>query len=414
MKRAITLAIPLLALALLDLAIFAVVVLGLGRPPAGAEVRWLAVSMAAAALCALVYAVAHPRLARLAGRLAYGDRPPSREQLRALTSELTRTVPIDEVLLHLAEALRHRLALDTVELWTGSEGALERRASDPERGPATLRLGESEARLLSRGGVSGPAWIGVWLPQILDGRDQTELRVAPIVESGELLGLIVVERAPGREAFGREDEDVLHQLGRQVGLALRNSQLDSELRSSLEELTRRSEELRESRARIVAASDAERRRIERDLHDGAQQQLVAVAIKAGLARDLVENDPAEAKIVLDSWRPRRMAPSTGSATCSRHLPASSARARLGRGAARSRRSSRGTWTRRVGPGSLGTSPEVEATIYFCCLEALQNVAKHAGDGARSGSGSGKRRSGSSSRLPTTGPASTLDRRRAPG
>src|SRR5262245_20323012 len=298
MKRAITLVIQLLALALLDLAIFAVVVLGLGRPPAGAEVRWLAVSLAAAALCALAYTGAHPSLARLANRLAYGDRHPSGGHLRALTSGLTRTVPIDEVLLHLAESLRHRLALDAAELWTGSGGALERRASNPERGPATLRLGESETSLLSRGGVSGPAWIGVWLPQILDGRDQTELRLAPIIESGELLGLIVVERAPGRGAFSREDEDVIHQLGRQVGLALRNSQLDSELRSSLQELTRRSQELRESRARIVAASDAERRRIERDLHDGAQQQLVAVAIKAGLARDLADSDPAEAKVLL--------------------------------------------------------------------------------------------------------------------
>ncbi len=381
MKRAITLAIPLLALAFLDLAVFAVVVLGLGRPPAGAEVRWLAVSLVAAALCALAYSLAHPRLARLADRVAYGDRHSSREQLRALTSELTRTVPIDEVLLHVAESLRHRLALDTAELWTGSGGALERRASDPERGPATLRLGESEAGLLSRGGVSGPAWISVWLPQILEGRDQTDLRVAPIVESGELLGLIVVGRAPGREAFGREDEDVLHELGRQIGLALRNSQLDSELRSSLEELTRRSEELRESRARLVVASDAERRRIERDLHDGAQQQLVAVAIKAGLARDLAESDPTEAKVVLGQLTAEVHSALDGLRDLAHGVyPPLLLERGLGEalGAAVGRRAAGG----RVEAAHVGRySPEIEATVYFCCLEALQNAAKHAGENA---------------------------------
>ena len=379
MKRAITLAIPLLALAVLDLAVFAAVVLGLGRPPTAAEARWLAASMVGAAVCALGYTAAHPRLVRLANRLAYGDRSPAGEQLRALTSGLTRTVPIDELLLNLAESLRNRLALDAAEVWTGFGGALERRASDPEREPATLRLGEPEARLLSRGEVSGPAWIGVWLPQLLAGRDRTDLRVAPIVESAELLGLIVVERAIGREPFGREDEEVLHQLGRQIGLALRNSQLDSELRSSFEELTRRSDELRESRARVVAASDAERRRIERDLHDGAQQQLVAVAIKAGLARDLADSDPAEARVVLEQLTTEVHVALTRLRDLAHGIYPPLLRERgLGEAlsAAVDRRAARG----RVETVSLRRySPEVETTVYFCCLEAVQNAAKHAGE-----------------------------------
>src|SRR5262245_2975083 len=302
MRRALAVLIPALGLAVIVVIVFALVVLGLGRPPDGVETRWLAVSMGAAALCAVTYVGLHGRLARLGSRLAYGDRRPPGEPLQALTSGLTREVPTDELLLELAGSLRRRLVLDAAEVWAGSGGRLELRASDPERAPATLVVGESEMRLLRRGAVSGRTWLGVWLPRLLEHHGQRDVRVAPITESGELLGLVVVARDAGGEPFASADEAVLRQLGRQVGLALRNSQLESELRSSLDQLTRRSEELRLSRARLVSASDAERRRIERDLHDGAQQHLISLAAQVGLARDLSDSDPAETRAVLERVR----------------------------------------------------------------------------------------------------------------
>ena len=173
MRRVIVHAIPLLVLAGLVLAVFALVVLGFGRPPTGAESGWLAASMVAAGVCALVYAAARGRLVTLADRLAYGERRHPAQQLRSVTSGLTRAVSTDQLLLELAESLRRRLALDAVELWTRPGGLLERRASDPEREQATLRLGEPETRLLSRGTVSGPTWLRVWLPQFLAGRGST-------------------------------------------------------------------------------------------------------------------------------------------------------------------------------------------------------------------------------------------------
>src|SRR5206468_8235966 len=94
--------------------------------------------------------------------------------------------------------------------------------------------------------------------------------------SGRLLGLIVAVRPANGDAFRTDDETVLAELARQVGLALHNVQLDSALQASLDEVRRQAEELRASRARIVAASDAARRQIERNLHDGAQQHLVAL------------------------------------------------------------------------------------------------------------------------------------------
>ncbi len=64
-------------------------------------------------------------------------------------------------------------------------------------------------------------------------------------------------------------------------------------------MRRQAEALQASRARIVAAANAERRRIERNLHDGAQQHLVALAVKVRLARQLGERDPARANAVLE-------------------------------------------------------------------------------------------------------------------
>src|SRR5205814_8645128 len=123
--------------------------------------------------------------------------------------------------------------------------------------------------------------------------------VAPITHSGELLGAIVVERPAGGDPFAEEDDRVLTELARQVGLALHNVQLDSALQATLDELRHQAEELRTSRARIVATADAERRKIERNLHDGAQQHLVALAVNVRLARQLAESDPEMAKEMLD-------------------------------------------------------------------------------------------------------------------
>src|SRR5438477_12324651 len=77
-------------------------------------------------------------------------------------------------------------------------------------------------------------------------------------------------------------------------LAEHNVQLDSALQASLEEVRQKADDLQDSRVRIVTAADAERRRIERNLHDGAQQQLVALGVKVRLARQVASKDPEKA------------------------------------------------------------------------------------------------------------------------
>src|SRR5437763_12674 len=116
------------------------------------------------------------------------------------------------------------------------------------------------------GATSAPCSSCRWRrPAILDGGGSAAVRVAPVAHAGELLGLVVVRRRPDGEPFTEAEDRVLTELARQIGLALHNVQLDTALQASLDELKLRNDELQQSRARIVAAGDAERRKLERNL-----------------------------------------------------------------------------------------------------------------------------------------------------
>jgi signal transduction histidine kinase len=321
-------------------------------------------------------------LERFANRLVYGERHAPDEVLRTFGSRLSRAIPLDELLLQMVESLRKTLALQAAEVWTGTNGLLERTASVPEQGTGHLSLNASEEQVVARAGVSGPAWVEVWMPALLPDGDDPILRVAPITNSGELLGLIVARRGPGSERFNDEDDRVLTELARQVGLALHNVQLDSALQASLDEVRRQASELQASRARIVAASDQARRQIERNLHDGAQQHLVALAVNVRLARQLADADPEQAKAILDELggelqdavqELRELAhgiypPLLMDQGLTAALRAAAGRSQLD--------------VEIEGDELPRYAADVEAAVYFCCLEALQNAGKYAGEGAR--------------------------------
>ena len=282
-------------------AVYLVIVIGLGRTPDDTERNLLVLSMLAAAIASLAYVPARERLAETANRLVYGERHPPDEVLRTWGSRLSRSIPMDELLLQLAESLRKVLVLRRAEIWTGTPDRLELAVSVPDR---TARAAAARPR-----GAAGR-----------DPRRRHRQRVArgvaarpcsrtarrrscawrPASHSGELLGLLVIERAADGDHFTDEDDRVLTELARQVGLALHNVQLDSALQESLENLKRANEDLRTSRARIVATGDAERRKIERNLHDGAQQHLVALAVNLRLTKDILADDPEAAAEMLDA------------------------------------------------------------------------------------------------------------------
>jgi signal transduction histidine kinase len=267
--------------------------------------------------------------------------------------------------------------LRRAEIWTGSAGRLDLAVAVPDRSAPSLVLGPEEQPVVTRAGVTGNAWLEVWLPGLLEGRAPAQLRVAPASHSGELLGLLVIERPVDGDHFTEEDDRVLTELARQVGLALHNVQLDSALQESLENLKRANDDLQASRARIVASGDAERRKIERNLHDGAQQHLVALAVNLRLAKDMLDDDPESAAEMLDALGDavkdtiqelRDLAhgiypPLLMDAGLAEALRAAANRNPLAVS---------------VEADGLHRYPsELEAAVYFCCLEALQNAAKHA-------------------------------------
>jgi signal transduction histidine kinase len=367
--------VSLAGLSGLVVVVYLLVVLGLGQVPSEGERALLLLSMVAAAVCALLYHPARERLTQAANRLVYGERSAPDEALRTFGTRLSRAIPLDELLLQLAESLHKTMALEAAEVWTGSEGLLERAASVPDRGPARLTVDPAEAPVVARAGVSGPAWLAVWLPRLLDGRHDAAMRVAPVAHSGELLGLLVVVRRP-EEWFSEEDERVLAELARQVGLALHNVRLDSALQASLDELRHKAEELQASRARIVAAADAERRRIERNLHDGAQQRLVALSLELSMLKKRLDADAeastrldhAHSEIALSLEELRDVARGLHPAVVSGH----------GLAVALESLAARATVPVRLNVELEDRLPEpVEVAAYYLVSESLANIGKHA-------------------------------------
>jgi signal transduction histidine kinase len=160
-----------------------------------------------------------------------------------------------------------------------------------------------------------------------------------------------------------------------------NRTLEQRVRDQVDALERQADELRASRARIVAAADAERRRIERNLHDGAQQYLVGLAANLGAVRELAESDPAKAKAILDELGESIQVAMQDFRDLAHGVypPLLQDRGLTEALTSAARRIAIPT---RVEAGGLRRyDPGVEATVYFCCLEALQNAAKHAGANA---------------------------------
>ncbi len=373
--------IVLLGFAGLVCGLFLLVLVLLGRRPAGDERDLYAFCFGAALLaCALVVPVGSG-LRRRAHRRVYGERESPEANIGKLGSRMTRALPMDELLLQVVETLRKSLALTSAEVWTGERCHLVRAASIPERGPGAIELDPDALHVVVRAQAQGNAWLAMWLPGLLAGREEQIVRSVSIRHRGELLGLLVLERPSNGDPFSSDEDRMLVALARHLGLALHNVRLDTALEASVHQLEQRNVELNESRARIVAVADESRRSIERDLHDGAQQHLVALAAKIGLIRSMLDSDPAAATIALDGlaqditstieelrelahgiYPPRLRDRGLGEA--------------LGNAAARAQRPTT------VELDGVGRYPaDVEAAVYFCCLEAIQNAEKYAGNEA---------------------------------
>ncbi|HYT14226.1 MAG TPA: histidine kinase [Candidatus Nitrosopolaris sp.] len=299
----------------------------------------------------------------------------------SFASQLARGVPMEELLLQMVEALRDGFKLDSAELWLCEGGRLRLAAAEPRAQKKPVAITPAEETIAANAHVSSAAWAKVWLPALLEERNHASLRLAPISNSGQLFGMVVAERSQNGESLAAEVDVTLEEVARELGVALKKAHLDSSLQESLEQLRRQAAELQASRGRLVAAADAERRRIERNLHDGAQQHLVALSVKVRLVEQLAERDPERARSLMNQLQDdvKSAIEELRSLAHGIYPPLLSS---AGLGAAMSAASRRAPLPTTLEADGVGRrAPEIEAAVYFCCLEALQNAAKHAGAGA---------------------------------
>ena len=356
-------------------------ILVFGRVPDRAERGLAGPALLAIAIAVTLIVVLHDRMRAAIDRASGKDTAAPADLARSLSSRMSRSVPLDELVLQAAEGLRTSLRLGAAEVWLLTDGTLRPWIGDPEIHRPPMPLGDMEPAAVVQAGLSAHGWLQVWMPQMLEGRERSYVRLAPMANAGELQGIVVVERPVDDRVFTQEEERAVVEVARQLGAMLHNAKLDSALQASLDEVRRQADEIQASRGRIVAAADQARRKIERDLHDGAQQHLVALAVRVKLAEQLLERDPEKARAALDDLE-SGLEDALQELRDLAHGIYPPLLADKGIPAALSSAARRAALPVTVDADGLGRfAPEAEATVYFCVLEAIQNAGKYAGDGA---------------------------------
>ena len=314
-------------------AVYVGIVVGLGHLLGSAGRPNLALSILATAVVAVAFQPVRERVQRLANRLVFGQKATPYEVLARFSEQAAFSGV--EVLPRIAQVV--------------AEGTGAARAS----------------LLLSRNGSAEA--VASWPPQAAPGAGPE--RRWPVRYQGEQLGELAIEKPAGEPLSGVE-AGLLNDLAAQAGLVLHNLRLGAELQARLAEISRQAAELKESRQRIVAAQDAERRKLERNIHDGAQQHLVALAVKLRLAATLAGRQPERAGQMLAELRQETAVALATLRDLARGIYPPLLREQGLVAALESQ-------TPLEADGVGRYDPEVEAAVYFCCLEALQNVAKYA-------------------------------------
>ena len=299
-----------------------------------------------------------------ANRVVFGQSLTPSEGMRALADGLARLTPGDE-LAELTRVAACGTRAAGAELWVAAGERLLLFARWPERGAGRSVLQPDGAAF------------GDWAAAI------GESRCEPVRYHDRLLGVLALRLHAG-VFLPPEEERLVADLVGHAGLLVHNAGLAAELARQLDALEARTAELRASLAELVAAQDAERKKLERDIHDGAQQELVALLMTIrAVGPDLAGDDrAAAARAAAELDEMRAMVESTAhnlERLCGGDLPAilveEGPAAMLQTATAPLRRTGLRVEVRqlRAGRAPLG----VEAAVYFCCLEAAQNAAKHA-------------------------------------
>jgi signal transduction histidine kinase len=266
---------------------------------------------------------------RIADRIVFGGRASPYEVLTEFSGRVGETYADDDVLPRMAAVLGEATGASAATVW--------------------LRLG-ADLR---------PA--ATWPAGAEDPAD-VPADAVEVLHRGEPLGALSVT-LPASDPINPSKERLIRDLAGQAGLVLRNVRLI--------------EELRASRQRLVTAQDEERRKLERNIHDGVQQQLVALNVQLGLLARTASNDPAKARDLATTLQAHATSTLEDLRDLARGIyPPLLADQGLGPALAAQARKAAVTAT--VEGADVGRYPrEIEAAVYFCTLEALNNVAKYA-------------------------------------
>lgn len=329
--------------------VYVAIVVGVGSLVAGHRTHpSLLLPIAATAVVAIAFQPVRERVQHLANRLVYGRRATPYEVLAEFADRMGGTYATEDLLPRMARTLAEGTAAARADVWLATGGVFRDDASWPPEAPPLADIAvAAECDQL-----------------VCPGTD----RILPVRYRGEVLGALSVTKRAG-ESLTPTEGKLLVDLAAQIGLVLRNVGLWEQLRARLEDI-------RASRQRLVEAQDAERRRIERNIHDGAQQHLVALAIKLSLAESMIGVDAEAEREMLGELR----TDATAAVEELRDLARGIYPPLLVSGglvAAISAQAARSAVPATVEASHVGRYPQdVEAAAYFCVLEALQNAAKY--------------------------------------
>jgi len=322
----------------------------------------------AAALAAVLLQPVRNRAGLLADRLVYGRRATPYEVLSEFSGQIAGTYSTEDVLPSMARMLVEATGARRAEVWLRTAGSEQLEAAWPSANgsaPATAMAAVAAPDGAGQATAAPAARAGAPAPQAKEpagGKDDGIARAFVVEHQGERLGALRITSSP-REPLTPAGERLVRDVAAQAGLVLRNVALI--------------EDLRASRQRLVAAADEARRRLERNLHDGAQQRLVALRITLGLARQVAGSSSQEADELLAQTEQEAQDALEELRDLARGIYPPLL-ADLGLAAALEAQARKAALPVAVEAPGLGRySQEIEAAVYFCVLEALQNAAKYA-------------------------------------
>jgi signal transduction histidine kinase len=288
------------------------------------------------------------RLQRVANRVVYGKRATPYETLSEFAGQVGGAYATDDVLPRMARILAEATGAERTDVW--------------------LRAGPQ-----LRSGACWPADAPRPGPVALPGGDPPQAAGAGhlilVRHQGEVLGALSVAKRPGEPLTPAEDK-LIGDLAAQVGLILRNVGLT-------EQLAERLAELQASRRRIVTAQDDQRRRIERDLRDGAQRQLLAIADGLTAAQSLAGRDQERERALVAQLRSGTRQALEALRNLARGIYPPLL-ADQGLAAAVGAHAGKAPLPVVVDADGVGRYPaDAETAVYFCCVEATTNAARHA-------------------------------------